>query len=167
MDQGLQVGTQQPPTQEMVGATSAPFELGKGATTISFEIRVPTVRALLRPDGQAERVMLRIENVTSNKQAPSFDVYLNVPPGESPEKHPDLYAFTLSTYGLVESSKSRGQHPGTGLSDIQDVTEILERLTAARDWDGKTLRASFVPGSWGNRPIKVKVGRASLTWMAR
>ena len=150
-----------PPIPEMVGATSAPFELGKGVTTISFEVHAPTGPALLRGDGQPKRVLLNIENLRSNTLAPSFGVYLNLPPGEEHEKRRDLLAFTMSTFGLVEASVAKGHHPGDGLNAVRDVTELYVRLRAARDWDDKALRVAFVPKAWKG-PIKVQVGRVSL-----
>lgn len=145
-----------PPIPETLGATAAPFELGKRITTVSFEIHAPAGPARSPSDGQAKRVLLRIENATSLMLAPSFDVYLNLPPGEAPEKHPDLFALTMATFGMIESSTSGDQHPGDGLTMGQDVTALFGRLTAARDWDGKTLRVTFVPGSWGDRPSRSK-----------
>ena len=150
-----------PAIPETVGATSAPFELGKHVTTISFEIHAPTGPALVRPDGQPKRVLLRIENLKSTSVAPTFDVYLNLPSGEIPEKRPDLFAFTMSTFGLLESSQTREHHPGNGLNFVQDVTQLFMRLPATTHWDGKILHVSFVPAPWKN-PISVQVGRVSL-----
>ena len=151
-----------PRIPETVGATEAPFELGKGVTTISFEIHAPAGPALLRSEEQPKRALLRVENVKSKIRAPTFDVYLNLRQGQEPEKHPELLAFTLSTFGLVESSRSSGHHPGDGLSIVEDVTKLLGRLTATGDWDGRSLRVSFVPAPWGDYPISVQVGRVSL-----
>ena len=151
-----------PPIRETVGATSAPFELGKGITTVSLEVHTPTGPALLRSDGQKKRVLLRVQNIRSMILAPPFDIYLNLPAGEDAKKHPELHAGTLSTFGLVEASKTKGNHPGNGLSFSEDVTELFFHLVASRDWDGKTLRVSFAPSPWGDYPIKVEVGRVSL-----
>jgi hypothetical protein len=151
-----------PPIPETVGATSAPFKLGKGTTTISMEIHAPTGPALLHSDGRTKRVLLRIENLTSQIAAPSFGVYLNLPPGDDPQKRHDLYALTLSTFGLVESSQARGNHPANGLNFVQDVTEVFGRVTRATDWDGKNLRVSFVPIRWKDYPLDATVGRVSL-----
>ncbi len=150
-----------PPIPETVGATSAPFQLTKGITTISFEIHAPKGPALLRPDGQPKRVLLRLENIRSTTVAPSFGVYFNVPPGEDPQRFPSLFAFKMSTFGLVEASDTSAHHPGDGLSSIQDVTQLFLGLAADKNWDGKTLRISFVPSPWKD-PVNVEVGRASL-----
>lgn len=151
-----------PPVPETVGATSGPFELGKGVSTTSFEIHAPSGPGLLRPDMQPKRVLLRLENVRSTIQAPSFDVYLNVPPGADPENHPELRAFTMSTFGLAESSRPKGNHPGDGLNIVREVTDLYARLSAAKDWDAKNLRVSFVAEPWDDHPVKVTVGRVSL-----
>ena len=151
-----------PPIPETVGATSAPIKIGKSASTIPLEVHAPTGPALLRTEGPPKRVLLRLENVTSGIPAPSINVYINLPPGEAPEKHPDLYALKISTFGLVEASQPRGEHPGDGLSFVQDVTDLYLRLTSSRDWDGKTLRLSFIPGRSADYPVEVTVGRVSL-----
>ena len=68
----------------------------------------------------------------------------------------------MSTFGLLESSEPKGNHPGNGLSFLPDVTDLFLHLTAAKDWDQKTLRVSFAPKRWGNYPVEVTVGRVSL-----
>jgi tyrosinase len=150
-----------PPIPEMVGATSAPFELGKGVTTISFELHPPAGPAADPSRGRARRFLLRLENVKSSTIAPPFDIYLNVPQGSSPDRFPQLFAFTMSTFGLVESSAARGHRPGNGLNLLEDVTDLQARLLSLENWDERKLQVSFVPAPWKD-PIKVQVGRASL-----
>jgi hypothetical protein len=88
-------------------------------------------------------------------------VYLNLPRDASPEGRPDLFALTLSTFGLAESSLSQGDHPGDGLSFVKDISALYARLTSDRNWDGRTVRASFFPRPWDG-PIDVEVGRVSV-----
>ena len=150
-----------PPIPETVGATAAPFRLGNTTTTIAFEIHPPTGPGLLRADGQPKRVLLRIENMRSGRQAPPYGMYLNLPPGAEAERHPDLFAFTLGTFGLVESSIMRDQHPGNGINVLEDITALYSRLASSREWDSKTLNVTFVPAHW-EHPVDVEVGRLSL-----
>lgn len=151
------------PIPETVGATVAPFALDRRPKTIGLEVHAPTgPAALLRPDGQAKRVLLRIEGMKSELLAPSFGVYLNLPEGEAPERHPELHAFTLSTFGLVESSTSAGEHGRGGLDFLEDVTAVYQWLTTATDWDRKTLRLTFVPDASWSHPFEVRVSRVSL-----
>ena len=150
-----------PPVPEMVGATSAPFYLGKFPTYISLPVHAPTGPALLHADPKLRRVYLSIENITSNERAPSYVVYLNLPPGDEPGKRPDLRAGVLAMFGLEESSRADGEHPGNGLTYSLDVTELFARLAAARDWDARSLRVHFVPRPWDGA-VKVQIGRVSL-----
>ena len=150
------------PIPEMVGATTAPFSLRGGVTHTTFQLHAPTGPAILRADGMPRRVFLRVENMTSKLPAPSFDIYLNLPLGAAPEKHPELRAGTMSTFGLLESSRSDGQHAGNGLTYAEEVTAVFLRLALTREWDGKTVRVSFVPILW-DYPLDVTVGRVSLT----
>jgi hypothetical protein len=151
-----------PPVPETVGATSEPIHLSKDPASFQFEIHAPTGPALLRADGAPKRVFLRVEGVKSYMPAPSFDVYLNLPPGEDPERHPDLLGLTISTFGLVERSRPTGNHPGNGLSFVQDVTDLYARLMADKDWDRKNLRVSVIPAPSGGYPVDVTVDRVSL-----
>ena len=147
--------------QEMVGATAEPFSLGKGPTTVSFKLHKPTGPAILRDDGTPRRVILRVENITSSIPAPSFEVYLNLPEGADPSTHPELLAGTMSTFGLMESSKANEQHPGNGLTYVQEITPVFLRLALMRNWDGATLRVTFVPILW-DYALDVKVARISI-----
>ena len=151
-----------PPVPETVGATSEPFKIGKSPSTVQLEVHPPTGPGLLRADGQPKRILLRVENMTSLSLAPSISVYLNVPPGETAEKRPDLYAMKISTFGLFEASQPKGDHPGDGLSFTQDISELYAHLTASKDWDGKKLRLTFIPGRSGDSPVDISIGRVSL-----
>lgn len=149
-----------PPIEEMVGATSEPFYLTNDTAHISIPLHEPTGPARLR-DKKLRKVLLSIENITSNARAPSYEVYVNLPPDDEPKKHPELYAGGLAMFGLLESSRPDEQHTDDGLSYKLDITALFHRLSEARDWDSKTLRLTFVAGRW-DRPVNVKVGRVSI-----
>lgn len=155
-----------PRVAEMVAATSEPFYLGSEPTEITLEIHAPTGPALLR-DGQAEKgvqreVYLYIENFWCMKPAPPFRVYLNVPPGDIPEKHPELAVGNLASFGLVKQSDPHGPNGGNGMSFTVDITDDIARLLAAKNWDSRRLRVTFTPGFWEDPVPAVKVGRVSL-----
>jgi len=150
-----------PRLPEMVGATSAPIELGKATAHIGFAIGAPSGPTRLLGDALLRRVFLNIENITSDAMAPSYNVYLNVPQGDDPQKHPDLRVGNLALFGLVESSRSDEEHPGNGLSFKMEVTAVYLRLVATSDWDTKNVRVSFVPRPWDDE-VNVRVGRISL-----
>jgi hypothetical protein len=122
----------------------------------------PTGPALLHQDPKHSEVTLQIENVTGDKAAPVFYIYLNVPAGDAPERYPELYAGSLAPFGLVGASRPDSEHGGNGLTFKLDVTALFARLTALKGWDPKNLKVSFVPSDWDAPVPQVRVGRVSL-----
>jgi tyrosinase len=151
-----------PAIPEMVGATSSPSMIGPGPSQISLQIHAPTGPAALSAGAARRQVSLRLENLTCDRRAPTFDVYLNVPPGGKPENYPELHAGSLGMFGLVESSTGSGNHPATGMTFKFDISELFARLSARQDWDPNVLRLSFVPLLWDAPVPQVRVGRVSL-----
>jgi tyrosinase len=148
-------------TPEMVGATEAPFTLVKEIRNVSLAIHQPTGPARLSMGQARLRVYLRVENLRSDTMAPSYTVYLNVPPDQEPERHPELRAGVLSMFGLLESSRENRKHPGNGLTYNLNITEVWTRLVAMKAWDPNSLRVTFLPDAWDD-PVNVQVGRVSL-----
>jgi len=153
--------TEVPRIAEMVAATSAPFKLGNDATHIKLAIQPPRSPALSGINNIPSRVFLKFENITSAKMAPSYNVFLNLPPGADPREHPESQVGVLAMFGLKESSKPSRKHPGNGLSYSVTVTGVFLRLLAMPDWDRKNLLVSFVPETWDDA-INVQVGQVSL-----
>ena len=149
-----------PPIPEMVGATEAPFYIGPGITEIDLRIHPPTGPA--RETTRHREVILQVENITGDKNAPAFEVYLNLPIGAAPEKYPGLFAGNLGLFGLVQASRPKGKHPGHGLTIHLDATAVVARLTETKAWDASQLRISFVAADWDAPVPKVRVGRVSL-----
>jgi hypothetical protein len=149
------------PIPEMVGATSAPFYIGAQPTQILLQMHAPTGPARLRDPRQRE-VILRVENVTCDQLAPSFRVYLNVPPGHAPEQDPQLRVGGLGLFGIVQASQRNRPHGGAGMSFRMDVTDVFNRLAAMPNWDPRGLRITFVAQVWDTPIPQVKVGRVSL-----
>lgn len=150
---------------EMVGATDRAFELADGTTHTEFSAVAPTgPTAAARPGvplAGANRVFLNIENLTSTKRVSAYDVYLNVPAGKDPSDHEDRFVGRLPMFGLVEASRAKGTHSGSGLHYVLDVTEAVKTLAAEPGWDPARLRVSFVPAR-AVPGAKVSVGRVSL-----
>jgi hypothetical protein len=109
----------------------------------------------------ADRVFLNVENLTSSRRVSAYDVYLNVPVGSDPSEHDDKFVGRLPMFGVVEASRARGTHSGSGLHYVLEVTETMRHLAGLPGWDPARLRVSFVPV----RKVagaKVSVGRVSL-----
>jgi hypothetical protein len=146
-------------TSELVGATSAPLQLGKETTEVSIPIHAPTGQSPAHES--TRRVFLHIENITSDAEPPRYFVYLNLPPDAEPEGRPDLRVGILAMFGLVEASRARGTDQGQGQTYKFDVTDVYARLVAAQEWDHDALRVSLVPEAWPSS-VSVRVGRISL-----
>jgi tyrosinase len=134
---------------ELVGATERPITLVGQAATATLSVGVPTGPASLAQQavGTAPRIYLNFENITGGAPI-SYAVYLNLPPGASPERHPELLAGVLPMFGVAEASRARGTHAGSGLHYALEVTDIIAGLQARNAWDPGQVRVTFVP----NRP---------------
>ncbi len=154
-----------PPVLEMVGATSAPFDIGAGVTEISVALHVPSGPARLAGDLKPKSVTIQVENVTGKQPAPPFSVYLNLPPGANPTKHPELSAGGLGLFGLVGASHPDSEDGGSGMSFELNASDVVRHLMATKNWDPKNLRISFAPSFWDAPVPKVRVGRVSIYFM--
>lgn len=146
---------------EMVGATPSPFRLDKGVVQQSISLRKPTGPAMMASAARSRRVFLHIEGITSKVRTAPYDVYVNLPQGADPKKHPELFAGRLPMFGLVETSRSDRKHGDNGLHYTLEITELYDRLAAATGEAAEKLRVSFVP----TRPESgagARVGRASV-----
>ena len=146
----------------MMAATSDPFYLEQVPKHISLAVQEPRGPELMRTDARLREVILMIEHIKCDQPAPAYTVYLNVPPGDEPAKHPELSVDEMSMFGLLEASTPDPNHPSDGLTYTFDVTGLYRRLALMPGWDAKNLRISFVPPGWLRFNPKVKVGRVSL-----
>jgi tyrosinase len=107
------------------------------------------------------RIFLNTENIRSKKRSAPFDVYLNLPPSERPEEHPELHAGSLPMFGLVEASRDEGGHADNGLYEQFDITALYARLPLLDGWDPHSLTVTFIPRNLAAAP-DIEVGRVSL-----
>ena len=161
----LQPEPKLPRVPELVGATGNSFQLTGVPTHIDLPVQEPTGPAALEPEELANwappRVFLNLERMIGELGAPPFSVYLNLPPGENSESHPELLAGDLPMFGLREASISDERHTPNGLYTQLDITGVYSRLALMDNWNPRNLRVTFVPKYPGKLP-PVKVGRMSL-----
>lgn len=172
---------------EMVGATTGPFTLERGAVEKPIKVTRPTgpaaaafaafeARAAARTAAPVDqpaaapatvatvppvRVFLHVEGVKSKDRSVPYDVYLNLPPGAEPLKHPELRAGRLSMFGLAEASRAGKKHGDNGLHYTLEITDLYHRLSAEPGWSPRDLRVALVPAR-DKGPVGAKVGRLSL-----
>jgi tyrosinase len=91
------------------------------------------------------RMFLRIEGVTGTSGAAVYDVYLNVPAGDSPGDHPELRAGSFSTFGVAEMSQTNDIEGGAGRTSVLEITRVRDALAERGRWDPDRVRVSFIP----------------------
>jgi tyrosinase len=159
---------------ELVGASLKPITL----TNASQVVDVPTpvtpgafaagARAA-KPQAVAQatiqqlvgHVLLQLENMKSEAHSPTYDVYVNVPTGADPKKHPDRFVQRMTLFGAPQASDPANPHGGSGQTFAFDITPLYHRLHAAGEIDPTHLRVSFVPVR-AKAGATVQVGRISL-----
>lgn len=142
---------------ELVGATETSFEVHGEPVDINVPLTSPSsARANLTALGAANsadtetpppqpRVLLQLENLTASAPARSYYVYVNVPPGATPEQHPELRAGRISLFGIAQASRATSQHAGSGQTHTLDITDIYHRLFQQAGQDPDRIRVTLVP----------------------
>lgn len=139
------------------GEGGPPPQVLGAATQVSLASREPVDVELAEPvdmqralgsestGTRGDRVFLRIEGLRGTAGAPVYEVYVNVPAGDTPSEHPELRAGSLSTFGMVEASQADDQHGGEGKSVAFDITSVRNALRQQGRWDPDRLQVSFSP----------------------
>jgi tyrosinase len=157
----------EPPAQppEMVGATDAETVLDDAAAHTQMEVGRPSGPAFAvgagEPPKEPGHVYLNIENITCDRRAGAYDVYVNVPAGTDPHQHRHLFVGRMGLFGVAQASQQSAQHAGSGLHYVFEITDLYRQLSAQPGWNPQQLRVSFVP-SGKKHGAQVKVGRVSL-----
>jgi len=129
-------------TPELVGATTD-VSLARRTTV---DIPLAGAAAGIAPEAAPSRWLLRVEDVTgTNPATPAYEVYLNVPEGESPADHLNRRAGTIASFGIPEASRPDAEHGGVGITDVFDVTQVVQTLQDEDDWDRGAVSVMLVP----------------------
>lgn len=162
---GLEAAVAEGKPPELVGASEAPVPLSGTATTISVAAGDERARSVMKESLEAtaeRRVFLTLENVTATDLgAGSYTVYVNAPETEStpPEEN---QAGKVSTFGLMEASRTDDVHGGSGATYSFEITDLVRGLEAQSRWDPDDLTVTIVPsdpGAGGSGGVRVgKVG---------
>jgi tyrosinase len=166
----IPAGLEEIEMSEMVGATEQPVTLHGEAVTTALAVNEPTGPAAIAAglDTPQRRIFLNIENITAQGYSGGYEVYLNLPPGEKPSDHPDLFAGLLPMFGAVEAADPTGEHPSSGLQYSLEITDVAQTLLNKNAWDPSEMRVTFVPDRTAGElesevlTAPVKVGRVSL-----
>lgn len=152
-------------TVELVGASQGSVPVtGMGVETsvqLDAEVRGRVSRrmGMAAAGGPPDRMYLNLDNVRGTHDAGALSVYVNVPAGAEAADHPELLAGSVGLFGLRRASAPDGQHAGTGLNFVLDVTGIADALHIG---SGADLRVTIVPDREVPDGAAITVGRVSL-----
>ncbi|MBI1772012.1 MAG: hypothetical protein HYR68_06655, partial [Burkholderiales bacterium] len=111
---------------------------------------------------EPDRVFLNLENIRGKNDAAIFYVYVNVPTGEKPESHPENKVGVLSLFGVSDASETNGAHGGAGITQVFEITSIIDNLQLDNSQLNDTLQVQFVPQSTVIPEHNITVERVSV-----
>lgn len=109
-----------------------------------------------------DRVYLNLENVTGLADATAFRVYVGLPEGADPARHPDRLAGSIALFGVRKASLTDEQHAGQGLTYVLDITNIVDALHLNNALNVQSLGVRIVPVNPVPQSAKISIGRISI-----
>ncbi|HEY2392537.1 MAG TPA: tyrosinase family protein [Candidatus Angelobacter sp.] len=153
---------------ELVGTNQQPLPIkGSGvSTTVRLDpgVRRKVTASLARASETAvpDRVFLNLENVRGAEDATTLDVYINLPEGAKPSDHPELFAGSVSLFGLRRASAKDEKHGGAGLNLVLDITDVVDALHLKNGLDADSLNVRIAPAHEVRDEDQITVGRVSI-----
>jgi len=124
--------------------------------------RLPAPGTVAPATGASDRVFLNLENVRGQSDAAAFRVYVGVPAGEDPARHPDLLAGTIAPFGMRKATQPDSEHSGQGLTYVLDITKIASELNADGSFDTNHVPVQLVPLRALSEAQRISIGRISV-----
>jgi len=110
----------------------------------------------------SDHVLLNIENIRAARDAAVVDVYVNLPDGAKPEDRLDLLAGTIGFFGVRKASLPDQPHGGMGISEVFDITRIVENLEAEGTLAVDNLSIDLIPRKAVSEDAGITVERISV-----
>jgi tyrosinase len=156
-----------PKTVELLGANSQSLSLtGSGARTsvaLDAAVQRKVTNSLVGAAQSApDRIFLNLENVRGLNDATVFSVYINVPEGDDPAKHPELKAGSIALFGVRKATIADAQHAGDGLTFVLEITHVIDTLHLAGALNVSQLHVRLVPLNPVPEAAQVSIGRISI-----
>ncbi|NBF04583.1 tyrosinase family protein [Pseudomonas sp. Fl5BN2] len=168
--QGLLMSNDQ--NSELIGANHAPLDLVGNSVQTSVVLDKSSsqkvfnslksnllVANLTPPD----RVFLNLENIRGKRDSIVLQVYINLPPGADPALHPELRAGVLSLFGLCQASRADDDHGGHGITEVFEITDIIDTLHLNGITSADQLNIRFISKTPVRPEDQVTVSRVSIT----
>lgn len=157
-------------TVELLGANNQSIRLtgAEARTSVALDPAVQSkVSTSLRAaatatPGAPDKVFLNLENVRGANDATSFSVYINVPEGDDPAKHPDHLAGSIALFGVRKATLANAGHAGDGLTFVLDISRVIDTLHLAGTLTANQLQVRLVPRNPVPEAAQISIGRISV-----
>ena len=159
---------------ELIGSSEAPVRV-TGATRAAVKVDEQASKDLKRrlasaaagqEGAEPDRVYLKLEGIRGTSDAANYRVYIDLPAGADPKDYPDLYAGTISLFGVSAATNPGGAHAGSGISQVLEITEIVDALHLSGD-DLSQLKVQFLPAHENVAAADFTVGQLSVFRLGR
>jgi tyrosinase len=158
-----------PKPPELVGASEGPTEIqGAGAPSVAVKLdpslwrEVGASLAAASETTLPDRVFLNLEDVRGTSDSTVLGAYVNLADDAAPKDRRASLAGRVSLFGLRRASASDGDHGGSGLSFVLDITHLVDEMYLKKAFDVGSVQVSLLP----RRPLpaqaKITVDRISL-----
>jgi tyrosinase len=156
------------PADAELASADQPVELGKEPVTAELALApeaAPVMESLAGAPEEAPRVVLDLENVVADGPPGNYEVYLNYPDADQETKGSvPHYVGLLAGFGADHSHGEGHEH---GVSAKYDITDIVNHLREAGDWDESKVTLTFVPAARAKAEelviSGVRVGKVSIS----
>jgi Common central domain of tyrosinase len=134
-----------------LAASDEAVQLGKEPVTHTLAVSAEAssvMGALADSPEQAPHVYLHLDGITADGPPGNYEVYLNYPDADyKTEGTVPHYVGVLAGFGADHVHDVEGESGGHahGLSVKYDVTEVVNHLREAGDWDESKATVTFVP----------------------
>jgi tyrosinase len=167
--EGAVVGTGKTP--ELIGASDGPVRV-TGSTGAAVRLDPASTQALrgdlegvaatgARPTTEPARVFLKLEGIRGTSDAANYHVYVGLPPDADPAAYRNRLAGTVSLFGISAASDPNGPTAGSGISQVLEITEIVDALHLSGD-NLDRLDVRFVPATAAVARANFSIGRMSV-----
>ncbi len=147
-DAAVTAAEDEEPEPELVGASEHAVALTGAPASIALEIDARAASAVLAGTGAAQpgHVYLSVEDIAGERNPGTvYGIYLNLPEGATAGVAESHHAGNVSFFGLERARNPRGDEPAHDLRVTREITDLVHRLAAIGQWDGRTVTVTFRP----------------------
>lgn len=160
---------------ELLAANNVKLDLLQKRASTKVQVDNPTLKKVKRSFAafesrassdasvqESDRIFLNLENIRAAHDAVILDIYINLPDGANPADYPQLYAGSISFFGVSSASRRDQPHGGKGLTKVLEITNIIDALHFSQELDVSDLNVEFFSRNTLTPNDQVTVERVSI-----